>query len=105
MESQSLIQERTLNHIELIDKIDYDESYFHHKLDNFFKKSDKNFEGDDDYNKRMNQRLLACLNKTYGSHNETQWNIYIITIIQEKIRKLDRLHWNKLVILSLSFPI
>ncbi|KAL4494513.1 hypothetical protein ABPG72_004415 [Tetrahymena utriculariae] len=60
------LHEGNFSHIELIDKIDYDEQYFQKQLDNFLQESEKGFCNYDESAKRMNMRLLDCLYKTYG---------------------------------------
>ncbi|KAL4494514.1 hypothetical protein ABPG72_004416 [Tetrahymena utriculariae] len=70
-----LVNEKNFTHIELIDKIDYDEQYFQMQLDSFIQESDKGFCNYDESAKRMNTRLLDCLNKTYGYYNQPQQSI------------------------------
>ncbi|EAS03765.2 transmembrane protein, putative (macronuclear) [Tetrahymena thermophila SB210] len=67
------INEKNYSHIELIDKIDYDEQYFEAQLDNFLQESEKGFINYDESAKRMNMRLLDCLNRTYGKQEKLQF--------------------------------
>ncbi|KAL4445016.1 hypothetical protein ABPG74_018744 [Tetrahymena malaccensis] len=60
------INQTSYSHIELIDKIDYDEQYFQKQLDQFLLESENGFNTYDESAKRMNKRLLDCLYKTYG---------------------------------------
>ncbi|KAL4445020.1 hypothetical protein ABPG74_018748 [Tetrahymena malaccensis] len=67
IESQtSQLFNQQFNQIELMDKIDYDEQYFQSQLENFIKDSEKGFENYDEQDRKVNQRLLDCLNKTYN---------------------------------------
>ncbi|KAL4445017.1 hypothetical protein ABPG74_018745 [Tetrahymena malaccensis] len=70
-----LINEKNYTHIELIDKIDYDDQYFQMQLDGFIQESEKGFSNYDESSKRMNIRLLDCLNKTYGYYSNSSQNI------------------------------
>ncbi|EAS05712.1 transmembrane protein, putative (macronuclear) [Tetrahymena thermophila SB210] len=54
------------NQIELMDKIDYDEQYFQSQLEKFIQDSERGFENYDEQDRKVNQRLLDCLNKTYN---------------------------------------
>ncbi|EAS03761.1 transmembrane protein, putative (macronuclear) [Tetrahymena thermophila SB210] len=54
------------NQIELMDKIDYDEEYFQSQLEKFIKDSERGFDNYDEQDRKVNQRLLDCLNKTYN---------------------------------------
>ncbi|KAL4445015.1 hypothetical protein ABPG74_018743 [Tetrahymena malaccensis] len=68
--SQVIIEEvKQFTHIELIDKIDYDDQYFQKQLEGFLQESETGFSNYDESAKRMNKRLLDCLNQTYGSIN------------------------------------
>ncbi|EAS03764.2 transmembrane protein, putative (macronuclear) [Tetrahymena thermophila SB210] len=70
-----LVNEKNFTHIELIDKIDYDEQYFQRQLDSFLQESEKGFINYDESSKRMNTRLLDCLYKTYGYYNKSSQSI------------------------------
>ncbi|KAL4494518.1 hypothetical protein ABPG72_004420 [Tetrahymena utriculariae] len=54
------------NQIELMDKIDYDEQFFQTQLEQFIKDSERDFENYDEQDRKVNKRLLDCLNKTYN---------------------------------------
>ncbi|KAL4494517.1 hypothetical protein ABPG72_004419 [Tetrahymena utriculariae] len=70
IESQTqLMMQNHYSHIELIDKIDYDDQYFQLQLDKFLKDAEKGFSNQDEHEKKMNQRLVDCLKKTYGFNN------------------------------------
>ncbi|KAL4445021.1 hypothetical protein ABPG74_018749 [Tetrahymena malaccensis] len=67
IESQtSQLFNQQFNQIELMDKIDYDEQYFQSQLEKFIKDSERGFENYDQQDRKVNQRLLDCLNKTYN---------------------------------------
>ncbi|KAL4494515.1 hypothetical protein ABPG72_004417 [Tetrahymena utriculariae] len=67
-QSQRLMQKH-YTHIELIDKIDYDDNHFEQQLEKFLQDADKGFSNQDEHEKKMNQRLIDCLKKTYGFNN------------------------------------
>ncbi|KAL4445019.1 hypothetical protein ABPG74_018747 [Tetrahymena malaccensis] len=70
IESQTqLLMQKHYTHIELIDKVDYDDQYFQLQLDKFLQDAEKGFSNQDEHEKKMNQRLIDCLKKTYGFHN------------------------------------
>ncbi|EAS04092.2 transmembrane protein, putative (macronuclear) [Tetrahymena thermophila SB210] len=67
LESQTaLLSSQHYNHIELIDKVDYDDQFFQTQLDKFLSEAEKGFSNLDEHEKKVNERLLDCLNKTYG---------------------------------------
>ncbi|EAS03762.2 transmembrane protein, putative (macronuclear) [Tetrahymena thermophila SB210] len=70
IESQTeLLMQKQYTHIELIDKIDYDDQYFQLQLEKFLQDAEKGFYNQDEHEKKMNQRLIDCLKKTYGFNN------------------------------------